>query len=1008
MKWSREQELAIAAEKGNYLVSAGAGSGKTAVLTERVYRLIKKGYRISRFLVLTFTNDAAAEMKGRIRDRLLQDKELSHLGSEIENSHIETFDSFAAFIVKKYGFEMGIARNFTNLDGTIASIKRHNIIDEIITQGIKEEDPVLLKFIRLYCRKNIDQIKDLLVKICEQSDRFIEKEKYFQTFIDKYYVSSYIEERINQEYIYDINLLHSIIEDASSLEDIEDASNIISFVDGLLECSNYDSLYQEIVEKGLSFPKKPNTPTEDKDFRDYVKGKFDRIKAGKYGNSETIKSSYLESKDMVNWLIQKARQIENALDSFKEEKNAYCFNDIARFSYQLLHKKDIGLEMSQMFDFIMVDEYQDTNDIQEGVIQILGNNNLYMVGDIKQSIYRFRNANCDIFQKKYEQYSLKKGGEVIDLNTSYRSRKEVVDMINELFKDLMDKSTNPIDYEKDHIFTPGFAPYNVLIDKKEDYRLKIYCYEAEKADERLKKEIDIIMDDIVYKINHNYEVYDKKLEAMRPCSYKDFAIIIDRGTSFNDYRRAFANRGIPLNIVGDEKIKSSDISYISQNLIKLFYYSLKEEYNDEYIHAYVSISRSFLMQMKDQDIFTITKNKLFMHTELQAHIFNVISEHKNGSLREMLEALFREFDLYYKLMSLPKYEYNCHKAESFLDIAENMDNLGFTLEDLITYFRDLNDHEEEIKLSSSSSSSNSVTLINIHKSKGLEYPFVYFPGLHKKFSRQEISTSFLVTKDYGVILPLTGVKDNMSLFNSQHRREETQKDFEEKLRLFYVALTRVRERAILLMDISKDSGIYDLTSSHCFLNFLSYLGLATKYGQIYQMKNELVKQKSAQKSGKKVEIREISIPSKVIEKRRASKENNEQIDESLLEFGSELHYLLEIVDYENKNVSFIKEGNLRKYVNNVIHSPLFQNVKNDDIYHEYAYDDENLHVHGIIDCLVKHEDYIDIIDFKLKNIEDEKYVDQLHTYRDYVKTITDLPIKMHLISAITGEVKEIE
>ncbi len=1007
IKWSTEQQAAIEALNGNYLVSAGAGSGKTAVLTERVYYLIKQGYSLSRLLIMTFTEPASMEMKSRIYDRLCKDKETVNLANDVLNSHIETFDAFSSFIVKKYAFYLGIAANFIVLDQGIASIKTRKIIQEKFDLLYEKGDPLFLKMINDCCVKDDASLKEIVFKVIELSHRALDKDAFYKTFVDNFYNEDYFLSRLNQEKKLVKDFIKSILDASSQLEDASDAENIEAALAPISKTDSYDETNSLILS--TSFPTKPSTPTSDKAYRDSIKTDYDNFKKKwKYGSEEVSRQLYFANKEYVSLLVDIAYEVDKQMDIYKKSINAYCFADIAMMALKLLEDKKICQELKDSFDFIMVDEYQDTNDIQETIISKISNNNVYMVGDIKQSIYRFRNANCDIFNEKYNNYSLNNGGTKIDMNTSFRSRVEVVDFVNDVFSKLMNANCNPIDYEASHIFKSGFDAYKSLIDSNEDYKVEFYNYTLEEKESREDKEISIIIDDIIYKIEHHYQVYDKDIKGLRDCSYKDFAIILDRGTSFNEYRRQFAKCGIPLFVINNEKIKTNDIVFVIRNLIKLYYYSAIQKYDDEYVHTFVSISRSFLMETKDQDIYTIVKSKLYLSSSLHERIMGVINRCKNASLFEITNELFKEFDLYYKIMSIRHFEDNAHKAESLLMMAKQMDDLGFGILDLVTYFNDIDNLDEDIDFKGSKNSSDSVTLINIHKSKGLEYPFVYFPGLSKRFNRDN-DTSFIVNKGFGVLLPYKNIDgvNYTSLMNHLYRIEEAQKDFEEKLRLLYVAITRVKERAIIIFEDKEYKKPLSLVGCNNFAQLLAYFDFQYKYGVPYVFKGSKKSVKTSNKGVKDIKFDSINVVSTPIYKTKASKEYDGQIDESLLELGTKLHYLLEIADYENKDTSFIKQPRLRKYVDNVLRSPLFNGVKNKDIIHEYQYYDEENNVHGIIDALVMRNDYIDIIDFKLKNIDDDKYVLQLKTYRDYISKISNKPIKMHLLSSITGEEKEI-
>ena len=227
--------------------------------------------------------------------------------------------------------------------------------------------------------------------------------------------------------------------------------------------------------------------------------------------------------------------------------------------------------------------------------------------------------------------------------------------------------------------------------------------------------------------------------------------------------------------------------------------------------------------------------------------------------------------------------------------------------------------------------------------------------------------------------------------------------------MFYVAVTRARERLILLYQEKdkEDPEIYVPTTMNSFRSFVHFLHLEDKYGVItnYEGQSFTVVYNYNDDA---VELKNINVKPEIVNKKRASKERSDEVSSDLLEFGNEIHYLLEITNFDSKDTSFIADVRMRRYVDNVLRAKVFGNIKNSQVLHEYSFFDEKNGVSGIIDCLVVKDGSIDIVDFKLKNLDDEKYVLQLHTYRDYIEQISDKPIRMYLISAITGEVKEVE
>ena len=1006
MTFSDLQEKAINAKGKNYLISAGAGSGKTAVLTERIYRIAKEDKTLDKFLVLTFTNAAAAEMKNRVREKLIDDPETLYLASEVDNAHIETFDAFSLYLVKKYFYRLNVSRDLMIIDNSIISIKRKKILQELFEEKYEKEDPRFLSLIEAYATKNENGIKDFIIKLLQAGDKKSDNYKFFNHLKNDFYNKDFIDGFIST-YISQVrdNLLF-IREKALELEDLDDINKIIEFVDYRLGLDDYDELYNSLKE---SFPRKEGKAS-DGEYRKLITDIYNskvKIKDDRdYGSKSEVIDHYLSTKEYASTLIDLAVEVETRLDNFKKEHNAYSFGDISRFVLTLLKDENIRKEISDSFDYIMIDEYQDTNDVQETVISKISRNNVYMVGDVKQSIYRFRGADCHIFQEKYERYKLHDGGEEIDLNTSYRSREEVVNFINELFAKLMDKKVNEIDYSNGHEFIFGRKEYNE--NKKEDYSPTVYRYTYEKSSETIEKECEIMTKDIINKINNQFQVYDVKTKTNRDCRFGDFAIIIDRGSQFETIRRKFSEANIPLKVIGKETLFKSDVILLSKSLIKMLYYSLKDDYEHEYRHAYMSVARSFLYEYPDDKLYEIFTNKTFLVEEFAQKIELIKEKLRFAPIKEVLLTLYEEFDIYSSLSKITQYYPNAHKLEHLLSLAESMDDLNYTLEDLVNYFDDLAELDEDIDYSDSDAQENSVTLINIHKSKGLEYGIIYFPGLTKNFNLEDSKTSMLFSDKYGIAIP-SDVEDAHSLLIHLVKEELKDDDFQEKIRLLYVALTRAKEKIILISGSKSDKD--KLMRPNQVKSFNEMLGLTDtiyKYNKDYSLEDVSLKEKKEENVVEKIKLKEVNVPANEVIHLRASKTASEDVDDNVLDFGTELHYYLEHLNLESDNLDYIKNRQMRKYVYNVKNSFLFKGVSNSQVRHEYHFYDSSSGLEGYIDALIIKEDEIDIVDFKLKNIEDEEYDRQLKIYKSYIEKHTTKPIKMYLLAAITGEVREVK
>ena len=1014
-KWSDEQKQAITYTSGNCLISAGAGSGKTAVLTERIYQLVKNGADISRFLVLTFSNAAAAEMKYRIRKRILEDPELSHLSSRVETAHIETFDAFALFIVKKYASNLGISPNVVNLDGTIIKIKKREYVDEYLTYLYSNKDSAFYSFIRKYCVKDDSRIRDFVLKVSDYVESKQDKYGCLDTLANEYFQEEKIDDLLMNVYKEQVSAINDAIIQADNLDNVDDSKSIIEYLDNLLNNSHdYDSLFDQISSSSFPSQKGKYADEEKKEERKAIKndvlislGINDKNKG--FGPSSYIKETFLSTKEDARILVDIVKHLEQKLDQFKKEKNAYSFSDIQFMALSLLDNNLIKEEMSQYFEYILVDEYQDTSPIQEAVINKIERNNVCMVGDIKQSIYKFRGADCTIFQKRFDKYINNDGGTLINLNASYRSREEICDVVNDCFSSLMKKEFNPIDYQQGHKFKYALKIYDDLKDANINYGLNVIQYDESESEKNWESEAHIVVNDILNHIKNKNLIFDKDTNTLRACSYKDFAIIASEGTHFDTFKKVFSQRGVPIKIMYKDSFFNNDIIVVTKNVLVIINEILNDNTDsNEFKHAMVSILRSYLYEMKDQEIYNLVTNNSLKDCEFYNSILKRKSYFETAPLASIVKTIIDDYAIDKKSSKLQKYTNNLDRINMFIDIASSMDELGFSLDELIDYFNKLKDNNLDLEYEDYDVANDSVTLMTIHKSKGLEWPILYMPLLTSNFTKDS-GSSFSVTDKYGIIFPISGTAEYSSIFIHLIKQETILSDFEERLRLLYVGMTRAREQLIMIDKKSKsDKIVLNPTKASTFSSILKYLKnlpISTP------CENVIFAPDNSQNNS--IESRNITLDSiKVKESvetiKRASKELDIDVDEKLLEFGNEIHYLLENVNFETKDLSMIKDFRKRKYINNVISQDLFKNVKNSQVLHEFPFKDEQNHTNGIIDCLLLKDDEVDIIDFKLKHLDDDKYVLQLHTYCDYIKQITDLPIKMYLIGAITGEVKEIE
>ena len=1025
-KWTEEQQLAIDKEGQNIIVSAGAGSGKTAVLTERVVRKVKSGININNLLILTFTNKAAAEMKDRIRRELNKNEDLKDQLDYIDSSYITTFDSFSLSIVKKYSYLLNISNNINIADSSIIYLETKKIIDDIFDRKYTEKDENFLKLINDFTLKKDDDIKKYILSINKSLDLKYDKIEYLNNYLNDYYSSNNLDKLIN-----DYNeLLISQIKDIDYLltefSYYVDSDLFTKFKDtfiNLFESKDYKCIKANIE---VSLPRMPNGSSDEaKDTKEkIVKTLLNIKKLVEFNDIDELKEMLLLTKTYVKVIIDIIKELDERLYKVKQELNLYDFIDISKMGIKILKEnKNICEELRDSFKEIMIDEYQDTSDLQEEFISLIANNNVYMVGDIKQSIYRFRNANPYLFKEKYDNYFNNNGGFKIDLTKNFRSRKEVVNNINELFSLIMTDLMGGADYKKTHQMIPGNNVYDGIAKTTQSNDLEIYNYAYDKTLGFSKEEIEIffIAQDIKKKIDDKYQIYDKKLDRLRDVQYKDFTILLDRSTNFDLYKKIFQYFSIPLTKNTATNLTEENEIILIKNIIKLLINRKENNYDVEFNYAYTSIARSFLFEMDDQEIFDNITNKKY-DSKLLDVVDSIVENIDKLSLVEIIYEIINKFDFYSKFILIGDINNRINRITSIIELIENLSSINYSIYDVYDYLDELIEDEYKIEVKEQDVISNSVGIMTIHASKGLEFPICYYASLHSEFNKSDIKDRFLFNNKYGIITPYykegigtTFVKELVKdLYNNE--------DKSEKIRLFYVALTRAREKMIIVTSLD-DKRVFNIKKANNFLDMLRYskdclaryikdfnvndLNLSKDYNLIkHNNYQDLIKT-----SNDKLDIKELEIDNSELNKEHISKETHtllaKDVKDKML-FGTKMHEILELIDFKNPDYSVLDIDDYYKdKIKTFISQIDIDKVENVYKEYEFLYKDNNSIYHGIIDLILEYKDSISIIDYKLKNVEDENYIKQLNSYKDYLSIKTNKKIDLYLFSILSGTLNKL-
>ena len=1019
-KWTDEQLDAITHDNSNIIVSAGAGSGKTAVLSERVLEKLKKGINIDELLILTFTNAAAHEMKERIRNKISEHVELKDQLDKIDSAYITTFDSFALSIVKKYNYLLNVGKNISIIDSSVIAIKKDEFIDSIFEELYKEEDPDFTKLISDLYLKDDTEFKKSILRINDKLDLLYNKKDYLNNYLDNYLNEDFINNSIKEfenlifKKIGNISLLYNELEEYLDSEQYLKLENVI---EPIIKTKDYDELKTNISVK---FPTFRGLDDDAKKVKERLNDAIKEVKKLlTYESSDKIKEVIKLSSTYIKAIIKIINKLDELVSSYKLDINYYEFNDIAKMAIKVLDENEsVRNALKNSLKEIMIDEYQDTSDLQDLFISYIENNNVYMVGDIKQSIYRFRNANPMLFKEKYDNYSKNINGYKIDLTKNFRSREEVLNNINEIFELIMNDNIGGAEYKVSHKMNFGNPMYLNKLDKEQDNNLEIFKYNHN-TKEYKKQEIEafIVLRDIESKIKNKYQIWDK--DHYRDSKYSDFAILIDKSTSFDLYKKIFEYNDIPLQVVADITLNDSVDLYIIKNIIKLI---LSEQYDINFKYSYMSVLRSYLFNMNDNLIFESIANNNY-----NEELLNIIkSIDKTKTIKEILDEVITKFKFYERMITVGDIKKHILVIDYLTDLAQTMTDIGYSLEEFSNYLDLIVEEPDKYKIKvPMKDDKDGVKIMTIHKSKGLEFPVCYFTELTNRFNMQDINSRFLYDNKYGIVTPLFDNGIRTTIFKDLVKESYVKENISERIRLFYVALTRAKEKMIMVLP-NKESEDVNLNDD-VKMNYKSFAdmmysieNIANKYSREinidslnlsknYNYLKESNYKNSLVNSSNLLDVNEFSIETSTIDEEHFSKENHKvlTIDEyNNIEFGKKIHTVFENIDLLNPDYSELSLFEKNK-VEAFINKGLLNNVINIYKEYEFMYKSDNTEYHGIIDLLLEYNDSYKIVDYKLKNIDDPLYIDQLNGYKKYIELLTGKETKIYLYSILNEELKEL-
>lgn len=1024
-KWTDEQKEAIYKEGTNIIVSAGAGSGKTAVLTERVLEKVKKGISVDNLLILTFTKMAAKEMRERIGEKLKENGFTKEL-SKLDTADITTFDAYALSLVKKYHYYLNLSKDINIIDASVIGLYKEKMLKDIFEELYTSEDSKFLNLIKEYALKDDKEIFNFILNINNKLDLKTNKREYLDSYISIKYNEENIDKDIDNYIKVILNLINNIRDYLEYIDDSDYFDKIYKVLSPLLSSGDYDDIKLNIEVK---LPIAKGVSDTTKEYKDKISNTIKEIKKLViYDNYDSIKSGILKTKDYVEEIITIIKELDKRVSEYKSKYNYFEYGDISSYAIELVkNNTEIREEIKNNLNEIMIDEYQDTNDVQEEFIAYISNNNVYMVGDIKQSIYRFRNANPYIFKNKYDSYSKNINGIKIDLNKNFRSREEVINNINLMFDRIMNDTIGGASYKASHRMVYGNPMYQGDGDNGVNNNFEVYSYLNDTIFKKDEVEAFIIASDIKNKIINGYPIFGKDTKGIRKAKYSDFAILLDSSKSFELYKKILEYNDIPTSIVKSVNLTDGEVITIIKNIIG-FIIKIKDNVIDnEFKKLFISIARSFLFNLDDNIIFDYFLNNNFKDSDIYKISYGITKDLDTISLDEIIDIIIDKYDFYNKLFLLGDYSSNIIRIDKLKEITSNLTNLDYDIYKYSEYLEDIIESGMKIEYNVTESSNNTVKIMTIHASKGLEFNVCYYGGLYSKFNIREAISKFSYDDKYGIIIPYKDKFLYNTIYHNLSYRNYVLENISERIRLFYVALTRAKEKMIFILpeNTKEEAGyISDIIDDsirsryNSFASIMYSLESITKsyyknidINSIDLSKNyNLVKNDNYNKLLGRVEdkldVQDINIDIQKEEEKSFSKKNihiTSKEEQDRLDYGKKVHELFELTDFHNTNNL---TGKNREIITNFLDKV---NIDNADIYKEYEfiYEEDNTTYHGIIDLMLVYKDNIKIIDYKLKNINDEAYLKQLNGYKDYIENRFNKPTNIYLYSVTNNTLEKI-
>ncbi|HET7580305.1 MAG TPA: helicase-exonuclease AddAB subunit AddA [Bacillales bacterium] len=874
--WSDAQWEAIAEGGQNMLVAAAAGSGKTAVLVERIInKIVDEEVDVDHLLIATFTNAAAAEMKARIgkalEEVLAKDPASLHLRRQLSllnRAHISTIHSFCMNVLRRYYYKIGLDPAFRVVDETEAELMREEVIEELFEDEYgKEGNEPFYELVDCYSGDRSDAaLQTLVEKLYDFSRSHPNPEGWLDEMASGYRIP---EDAQIDDLPWGRVLLEHVHMQLEGFQDMLNQADRLTYEPGgpvpyqanftedremldqlaVASQSSWQALYEAFQTmkfgrlksvKGDEYDE--NLKEQAKQLRDEVKKQVTKIGEELFSRRpERYLANLRAMAPHVETLAGLVKAFGRRYQKAKMDKGLIDFDDSQHYCLEVLTDHDSGtgerllsdaaLDYREQFHEVLVDEYQDTNFVQEAILQLITKGeNLFMVGDVKQSVYRFRQAEPGLFLTKYKMYGKDRKGEGlrIDLANNFRSRAEVLDGTNFLFRQLMNEKVGEIDYNEDAELKLGFTDYPeaesdpelLLIDREEgsEEETATADLEAEQLEARL------IAEKIQSLIQDRYEIYDKDQKRMRPITYRDIVILLRSAHSAAPTMlEEFKQRGIP----AYAELSSGYFEAIEVEVMMSLLQIIDNPHQDIPL---AGVLRSPIVGLNGEELSqirlarpkgnyyeamqaAIAQNNEELGRKLEAFFKRLQSwrtRARRGSLSDLIWQIYRVTGYYDFVGGMPGGRQRQANLRALYDRARQYENTSFRgLFRFLRFVERMRDRGSDFGAARALGEQEDVVrVMTIHKSKGLEYPVVFVAGLNKQFNFSDSRGKYMLHKELGFGTKYIDPKLRISyptLSMLAMKRQSEMEMIAEEMRVFYVALTRAREKLYLIGTL-KDAG----------------------------------------------------------------------------------------------------------------------------------------------------------------------------------------------------------